>query len=193
MTNSSIYFKHALVHLVSRTTPLCLHGSLILIILHFFKGGSLNNNVTLFHSQPALLKYMIESIYTGRYFPGPLLDPSSFSRVPLNNQFVVHMEMLRIGRLYKIDSIENKAYWFLTDNVKLHGQKLQPDNDFSQAIRWLYSSPQKGDTDIRFQITFWLHISRASFTPAGYQNIQHSAAMVPQFGHELSQRANEIV
>ena len=46
------------------------------------------------------------------------------------------------------------------------------NNKFRQAIEWLYSFPPGSDHDIRFQITVWLHYSRASFTPAGFENIQ---------------------
>ena len=110
MTRYSEYFKYALIEEVSHAAHLRLLRSRILIMLSRLKNGTLNYTVTLWHLQPALLRYLIECIYTRTYFGGPLLEPSSFSRAPLDNQFVVHIEMLRIGRLYKIKVIEDKAY-----------------------------------------------------------------------------------
>ena len=193
MMRNSEFFQHALFNDVSRAIPIRVLGSLILIIHFYSKDHTPNGTVIISHRQPALVLYMFECIYTRNYCGGRFLELVSMRTATSDNIFILHIEMLRIARLYKVGFVEQRAYWSLTRDVKRHGRSYRPDNRFRQAMQWLYSFPPGSDHDIRFQITLWLHYWRASFTPAGFENIQQTGAAVPQFGDELRQRAREIV
>ena len=61
------------------------------------------------------LRYMIECIYTRTYFDGPLLEPNALSLATSDNQFVVHIEILRLAQLCKVHILDDKSLLVLDE------------------------------------------------------------------------------